>query len=310
MDKTIHNPVYTTANPYIGGRISSISNVPVFQGNGVSPSIALNSPYPYDRQFPEISETHKCRLVGCSVTFEMVTGNLANTTGNLVIALVPEADSWGEITGPLFNQEDLAIMHGSMTITATELAAQPVTVTFARVGSLADSFKPSAPMSFVFSKQQRSKIENGKGFTHQPHRVHSTTPTAPSAMGDSYHPTQDVLMPVWFGTFSDGTELRLTIERHWDLQLVPQDTSVMSGVNATRSLSTKTAEKVSKITHALPVVPAPTPAMPAQTIVDRIVKSAETGAEWLNQNQDNIEAAGKVFGTTVKIGTKLAAALL
>lgn len=310
MDKTIHNMGFVAgASDFVGGRVSSITNIPVFQGFASTDTFSYSTPFGYDRQFPDISQTHQCRLVGCTATFEMIKGNLANTTGNLVIALIPEADSWGEVTGPVFNSEDLAIMHGAVTITAAELAAQPVTVTFARVGALCDSFKSSAPMLLALSKDQKSRIKNGKGFTHNAYRV-DVTPAAPGALGDQYHATKDVLMPAWHANFSTGTDLRITVERHWDLTLVPQDTSVMSGVNATRPMSDKNAERLAKITHSLPIVPAPTPAMPAQAIIDRIANTVEAGAEWVNRNQDNIETAGRVFGTTVKIGAKLAGALL
>lgn len=311
MDKTIHNINHTAAAVFVAGQVATQSNFVLMQGFGTGDANSFNNFYTYDRQFPDIAETHNCRLLSLSVTFEMVTGSLANTTGNLTVALVPVPETWGEITGPIWRSEDLALMHGSSVLTAAEIAAQPITMTWARIGSLADSFKRSVSMSFALNANQRNRIEQACGFTHNPSRLEKVHgKTLPGLPGDNYLPTKDVLIPTWVSTFSAGTSIRVTIERYWDVTLVPQDTAVMTSLTDTGRLSDRVSEKLAKVTHQLPLVPAPTPSMPAEMIINNIATALEKGGKFIEDNEDNIRTAAAVFGTTVKIGSKLAGMLL
>lgn len=307
MDKTIVDTAFSTFG-YFFAQASTVSNVAIFAASSNSPTSSINSAIPYDRQFPDITETHKCRLVSLTVKLELIKGALATATGNVVVALVPPAESWGGVTGPLWGQETLSLMHGSSVITAAELAQQPVTITFARVGSLCDSFKSSTPMSLAFSKAQISRISGGAGFTHNIGRIRQDT--LPGVVGDNFTPTLDVLVPMVVANFSSDVVMRMTIIRYWDLELMPQDTSVMTGVNTTGRIKDDTAQKLVQITHALPVLPSPTAALPAEAIVDSILKVVEKGGKWIADNKDNIRTAANVFGTTVSIGAKLAPLLL
>lgn len=311
MDKTIHNIGHSASAIYVVGQASTITNVALFQGFGTTEPLSMSAPYPYDRQFPQISQAHKCRLLGLTVKFEMTTGNLANTTGNVVIALVPAPETWGAVTGPIWSGENLALMHGSVTVTAAELAASPVVVAFARVGSLSDSFKSTIPMDLAYTREMSDKISAGRGFTHNPSRIETPrTRDQPTVVGGNFYPTVDVLVPTWVSNFSAGTNIRVTVVRYWDLELVPQDTSVMTGINSTGTLPDSVAKKTAEIVHALPIIPAPTATMPAEAIVEKIATVVERGGRWIDENQDNIKTAAKVFGTTVSIGTKLAGMLL
>lgn len=313
QDKTLLDMNFDAESVYWTGEVATQTNVACFFNVSTAPNMNHSYDFAYDRQFPDIQLTHKCRLVGMTITFEMVVGSLANTEGALTICVSPPAADKGELTGLVYRPEDMAIMHGSSVLTAADLASNPVTVVWSRVGPGCDMFKPSVSMSTSFNAETIRKISQGKGFTHNPSRVRSLTKPGiypPGAVYDNYNPTIDCLVPMWHAKFTSGTIIRATVERYWDIMIVPQDTSVMNSITETKKLPEKTAEQITRIMHALPAVPAPTAQMPAAMIVNNIAKAVESGGSWIEENQDSLRTAAQVFGTTVKLGAKVASLLL